>query len=133
MAENEVDSGYQQDITGEFSIRINDLEEKTKTIKEKTNLISKNFIFVKQDMDEKIEKILNENSELKKELKEIKRNLSNLSEEAEKWIRRDEIVLIERMLKDFQPLEFVRKSDFQEMIKKINQEGLEKNKNPKKL
>jgi len=126
-------SNYNQDFTIELGIRINDLEERTNNIKEKINLVSKNFILVKEDFDERIGRIEKENSEIKKELSFLKKNLIGLMQETERWVRRDEIILIERMLKDFQPLEFIRKKDLEELLLKNKEIVLEKNKKPKKL
>jgi hypothetical protein len=137
MTNSEVDPNYNPDPTADINIRINDLEERTNNTREKVNLISKNFIFVKEDFDEKILKIEKENAEIKKELNGLKRSVLSISQESEKWIRRDEIILIERMLKDFQPIEFVRKKDLEELFIKYlelnKREGLEKNKKPGKL
>ena len=41
---------------------------------------------------------------------------NSLLTEFNKFVKRDELVLVERMLKDFQPLEFMRKKDVEELI-----------------
>jgi hypothetical protein len=137
MAEQEANQNYSQDFNAEASLRINDLEERVNTLKEKINLISKNFIDLKEDLDKRIEKIEKENSLIKSESSLIKKNITNLQQESEKWVRRDEIILIERMLKDFQPLEFARRKDLEELMQKIHpkkeKQISEKNKNPKTL
>jgi hypothetical protein len=137
MSNQEVIQNPNQDPSGEINIRINDLEEKNNNIREKINLISKNFIILKEDLEERIERIEKDHLIIKNELDKIKRSIINLSEESEKWIRRDEIILIERMLKDFQPIEFIRKKDLKELLlqfKKLNEnEASEKNKKPKGL
>ncbi len=137
MTNQEGQSEYSQDFSSDMGIRINDLEERTNNNREKINLVSKNLIFIKEEYDEQIKKINKENAEIKKELKDLKRLIQNISHESEKWVRRDEIVLIERMLKDFQPLEFVRKKDLEEISKKkgeiIKPEEVERNKKPNKL
>jgi len=134
MTLKEEDNAYGQDIMTEVSIRINELEERMKTTREKINLITRNFIFIKENFEEKVEKVEKENFELKQVLNDLKKGLSSLNQESEKWVRRDEIILIERMLKDFQPLEFVRRTDLEDRIGKnlkLNKkELLERNKNP---
>ena len=54
----------------------------------------------------------------KKDIERIKSIAENLLHESGKFVKRDEILLIERMLKDFQPLEFARIKDVEEMIGK---------------
>jgi hypothetical protein len=134
MAEPEVNPNYSQDFVAEANLRINDLEERMNTLKEKINLISKNFIDLKENNDERIEKIEKESSLIRTDISLAKKSLTSIQQESEKWVRRDEIVLIERMLKDFQPLEFIRKKDLNEIILKNQQigekENLEKNKKP---
>jgi hypothetical protein len=120
---------YSQDMSMDISIRINDLEQKNSLMKEKLDLITKNFISIKEELDEKVSKIDKENFEIKKEFDQIKKSLKILREEAQNFIRRDEIVIIERMLKDFQPIEFVRRKDMEEKINELKK-LLEKNKNP---
>jgi hypothetical protein len=135
MANEEVNNYYQESPM-DVNLILTDLEEKTTNLKEKINLISKNFIFLKEETEKKIDKIQDENSSLKKEIEHLKRAITNLSQEADKWIRRDEIVLIERMLKDFQPLEFVRKKDLEELMQESKKESkkiLERNKKPENL
>jgi hypothetical protein len=137
MAEPEVNPNYSQDFVAEANLRINDLEERMNTLKEKINLISKNFIDLKENNDERIEKIEKESSLIRTDISLAKKSLTSIQQESEKWVRRDEIVLIERMLKDFQPLEFIRKKDLNEIILKNQQigekENLEKNKKPQRL
>jgi len=135
MAGEEVTSDY-QDSSVDIGIILTDLEERSRNLRDKTNLISKNFIFLKEETSKKIDEIQNENNALKKEIESLKRTLTNLTQEAEKWIRRDEIILIERMLKDFQPLEFVRKKDLNELMESIEnslEKNIGKNKKEKKI
>ena len=58
------------------------------------------------------------NHEIKKELDKVKKISNALLSEFNKFVKRDEILLVERMLKDFQPLEFMRKKDVEELIAK---------------
>lgn len=136
MVEKELNN-YSQDFTTETSIRMNELGEKTNTLKEKVNLISKNFIILKEDLEKRVEEMEDKDQKINKNLELLNKSLLNLIQESEKWVRRDEIILIERMLKDFQPLEFVRKKDFEEIMNKSNKEdnreNLERNKNPKRI
>jgi hypothetical protein len=58
---------------------------------------------------------------MKQDLDKLKKTSNSLLTEFNKFVKREELVLVERMLKDFQPLEFMRKKDVEELIeKKIN-------------
>ncbi|MBC8496011.1 hypothetical protein H8D36_07680 [archaeon] len=110
-----------QYFLADFNTRLQDLEGKNSTIKDRTIMLGENLISLKEKIDEEM-------AELKKSLKIIERKLEqvnslakNVASETESFVRRDEMVLIERMLKDFQPLEFMRKKDVEELIEqKVN-------------
>ena len=51
-------------------------------------------------------------------MEKIKKTTNSLLTEFNKFVKREEIVVIERMLRDFQPLEFMRKKDVEELINK---------------
>lgn len=110
-----------QYFLADFNTRLQDLEGKNSTIKDRTIMLGENLISLKEKIDEEM-------AELKKSLKIMERKLEqvnslakNVASETESFVRRDEMVLIERMLKDFQPLEFMRKKDVEELIEqKVN-------------
>ena len=54
--------------------------------------------------------------------------MQSLFAETEKFARKDEMVLIERMLKDFQPLEFVRVKD----VEKTTSRNINKKQNTRR-
>ena len=111
-----------QFLLNDFSTRLRDIDERNRLIRERVLLIGKNLITSKEDLETTLSSIKQENREIKKELEKLDRISKNLTFESSKFVKRDEIVLIERMLKDFQPLEFVREKDVEELInKKLNQ------------
>ena len=76
----------------------------------------------------KIKEIKKDNIEIKADLEKLKKTSSSLLTEFNKFVKREEIVLVERMLKDFQPLEFMRKKDVEELIENKLKKDSEKNK-----
>ncbi len=105
-----------QPLIADLNTRLQDLEGKNSTLKDRTILLGENLISNK-------EKLEDEFIELKQLIKKIEKialknenTLKNLISETDKMIRREEMVLIERMLKDFQPLEFMRKKDIEILI-----------------
>lgn len=92
-------------------MRFRDLEEKQKMLKDRILLIGQNLIETK-------EKTSSDILEIKKELEIIKKNTSRLvsfletaSEEFSKFARKEDLEILSRQAKMFQPLEFVRKKD----------------------
>lgn len=110
-----------QYFLADFNTRLQDLEGKNSTLRDRAIMLGENLISLKEKIDEEM-------AELKKSLKAIEKKLEqtnslakNVASETESFVRRDEMVLIERMLKDFQPLEFMRKKDVEELIEqKVN-------------
>ncbi len=117
MAEQQDTSEQVQFLLSEFNTRLRDSDERNKLIRERVLLLGKNLITSKQEIEDELKEIKKENQEIKKELKLLIHFSKNVSSEISKFVKRDEIALVERMLKDFQPLEFMRKKDVEEMIK----------------
>lgn len=119
MADNQQQAGDQlQYILSDFNTRLKDTEERNRAIRERVLLLGKNLISSKEDIAEELEKLKKETRETKKDLKELKSISKSILEETNSFVRRDEIILIERMLKDFQPLEFIREKDIEEILNK---------------
>ena len=111
-----------QFLLSDFNTRLRDIDERNRLIRERVLLLGKNLISSRQELEDELKEIKKENLEIKKDLTNIKRVSNNLLSEFNKFVKRDEIVIIERMLKDFQPLEFMRKQDVEELIQnKLNE------------
>lgn len=95
----------------DISIRFRDLEEKNKMLKDRLLLIGQNLIETK-------EKTSSDILEIKKELEVIKKNMERLisfletaSAEFSKFARKEDLEILSKQAKMFQPLEFIRKKD----------------------
>ncbi len=104
-----------QFLLSDLGTRIRDLEERTSSLKERILLINNNLIDIKENMEQRISQIEKQNSSLTLETKKLNTSVQSLLSEMNNFVRKDEIILVERMLKDFQPLDFVRKKDLEEM------------------
>ena len=116
MIEPQENSDQIQFLLSDFNTRLRDLDERNKLIRERVLLLGKNLISSRQELEDELTEIKKENHEIKKDLSKIKKVSNSLLSEFNKFIKKDEIILIERMLKDFQPLEFMRKKDVEELI-----------------
>lgn len=109
--------GDQQDYSGQdANTRLRDLEERNSLLKERVLLLGKNLLETKEELEEEVRQIKKQNTALLQEFEDINETLKSLLEDASKSVKRDEMLLVERMLKDFQPLEFLRKKDVEELI-----------------
>lgn len=116
MPEQQEAGGQVQFLLTDFNTRLRDIDERNRLIRERVLLLGKNLISSRQNAEEEIKEIKKENQQIKKDIEDIKKTLSRLTSEFNKFIKKEEIMVIERMLKDFQPLEFIRKKDVEELI-----------------
>jgi len=114
-------------LLSEVNTRLRDADEKNKLIRERVLVLGKNLLDVKNSVEEELKFVREENKEIKKEIEKLKKILSLITSEIPKYVKKDEMYLIEKMLRDFQPLEFMRRKDVEELIN----EKLEINKKKK--
>jgi hypothetical protein len=103
--------------TQDTNTRTRDLEERNKLLKERVLLLGKNLLETKEELEGEVKQIKKQNMAILKEMKAMNQAITSLSEDSRNAVKRDEMLLVERMLKDFQPLEFLRKKDIEELIK----------------
>lgn len=114
MADPQPDNQLQF-LLSDLGTRLRDIEERTSSLKERLILINSNLIDIKENVEQRISQIEKQNATLSAEIKKLTFNSQSLMSEMNNFVRKDEIILVERMLKDFQPLDFVRKKDLEEM------------------
>ncbi|MEX0920831.1 MAG: hypothetical protein WDZ62_01050 [Candidatus Pacearchaeota archaeon] len=109
MVEERSDYGGQ--ILGDLDAKIRDLEEKNRSLKDRLLLIGQNLVEIKEKTNEGI-------LELKKNIDKIERNMERVvsfletaSEQFSKFARKEDLEILSKQAKMFQPLEFVRKKD----------------------
>jgi tetrahydromethanopterin S-methyltransferase subunit G len=110
--------GVSQNNFSEYNTRIRDIEERNNVIKERTLVLSRNFVDFKNETNEDLREIKKILKQLSEDNEKIKSTLNSLIQQNGKYVKRDEMVGFERMLKDFQPLEFVRMKDLDELVEK---------------
>jgi len=104
-----------QFLLSDLGTRLRDIEERTSSLKERLALINNNLIDTRENTNQRLAQIEKQNSSLSLEIKKLNSNMQSIISEINNFVRKDEIILVERMLKDFQPLEFVRKKDLEDM------------------
>jgi hypothetical protein len=117
MPEQQETEGQIQSLLTDFNTRLRDIDERNRLIRERVLLLGKNLISSRQDIEDELKEIKKDNQKIKKDIEEIKKISNRLTSKLGKFVKREEIIIIERMLKDFQPLEFMRKKDVEELIK----------------
>ncbi len=116
------------DVFSEFNIKIADMGERQRLSKERLLLLGKNLLETRTDLKEEINEIKKEFFEIKQNVKKIKDATSRLLEETENFARKEELAILQRQFKMFQPLEYVRIEDVKSILNKLRAETSETNK-----
>ncbi len=100
---------YRDQLQGNFNAKIRDLEEKNRMLRDRLLLVGQNLIETKEKTNEEM-------LEIKKEIEKIKRNMEKMvsfletaSAEFSKFAKKEDLEILSKQAKMFQPLEFVRK------------------------
>lgn len=98
---------------GDANVKIRDLEEKHRVLKDRLLLIGQNLIEIREKNRESI-------LEIKKELEIIRQNMQRMisfletaSGEFSKFARKEDLEILSKQAKMFQPLEFVKKRNLE--------------------
>jgi hypothetical protein len=116
MAEKEQPDNQINYLLADFNTRLRDIEEKNKVSKDRIMLLGQNLISSREELIKELNILKKEQNNIRKELDKLKGLIENILSETDNFVRRDEILMIERMLKDFQPIEFARVKDVEEMF-----------------
>lgn len=117
MADKEQNEEQQvQFLLSDFSTRLRDLEERNRLIKERVVLLGQNLISTKEEVEGELRILKQDSEKVKQGVEKMGSTLKSVVEELGRFVKREEMAVIERMLKDFQPLEFMRKKDVEELI-----------------
>ena len=101
-------SSYWTDI----AIRFRDLEERNKMLRERVLLIGQNLIETKEKTAEDILEIRKDIEVLKKNMERLISFIETASAEFSKFARKEDLEILQRQAKMFQPFSSVRKKRF---------------------
>lgn len=112
-----VEQDYFSPLISEFNIKIRDMEEKQRLIKDRMLLIGENLVEFREEAEKNIATLKAETELIKQEILKIKNTLERISEDMSKLARKEEVMILQRQFKMFEPLEFARMEDVEKMIK----------------
>ena len=116
----ELQQDYVTPLLSEFNTKIADLDERQNMIRERVLISDQSFIKSRDNMAKEIRLIKDEIREVRNELEESKEVIQHLLSMSESLARKDELQVIERQFKLWEPLKFVRESE----VKKLVQDAL---------
>lgn len=110
MAE-EQQINYMGQAFGEVNTKVKDLEEKQRILKDRLLLIGKNLIEIKEKNSIQSIRIKKDISQIKDDIERIKSFLEMISNEFSKFAKKEEVEILAKQAKMFQPLEFVTRAE----------------------
>lgn len=102
------------------NINLLDIEERQQIIKDRLLLIGQNLIDFRGKNEGDILELKKDLETLKKNVENIKRFIETISSEFQKFAKKEDLEILKKQAKMFQPLEFVTKSDLEKLKNKKN-------------
>ena len=99
--------------------RTRDLEEKQRILKDRLLLIGENLVEMKEKTTEDLLEIKKDLQEVKQTIERLKVFLETASSEFSSFAKKEDLDILVKQAKMFQPLEFVRKSDLEKLKRKL--------------
>ena len=99
---------YQEQFPEDANLKIRDLEEKQRILKDRVLLIGQNLIDTKEKTSETILEIKKDLEKIKDSMEKIRRFIENISTEFPKFARKDDLDILVKQAKMFQPLKYLK-------------------------
>ena len=105
------EENYEAQVLGQSNTQVRDLEEKQRILKDRLLLIGQNLVEMKEKNDHQILEIKRDIEIIKQSMERLMSFLETASSEFSKFARKEDLEILSKQAKMFQPLEFVKKSN----------------------
>ena len=112
MANNQ-EGDYAGQLFGDINSNIRDLEEKQRVLRDRLLLIGQNLVEIKDKTNERILEIKKDMELMKSNIERLSSFLDSVSGEFSKFAKKDDVEILMKQAKMFQPMDFVRKEDLE--------------------
>lgn len=119
---DEQELGAVSALLSDFSTRMNDLEEQNRIIKERLVVISQTLLKQNDKLNKEISALKEGMQELRDEIDRLKEAMEHIVSESAEFARREEIKVLERYVKMFEPLKFATEDDVKRIVAKMLRE-----------
>ncbi len=107
----EEQTNYYGQAFGEMNTKIRDLEEKNRILKDRLLLIGQNLIEIKEKNNQNILEIKKDIGTIKQGMERLMSFLETASDEFSKFARKEDLEILSKQAKMFQPLKFMGKKN----------------------
>lgn len=108
---------YFESSNSDLSSKVRNLEEKQRILKDQTLLLSKNLIELKEKNSQKITDLKKEVEKMKEEIRKLSSFVELISGEFSRFAKKEDLEILSKQAKMFQPLQLVTKKELEEMGK----------------
>ncbi len=97
---------------------VQELEERQRILKDRLLLIGQNLIEFKENNEKEILELKKDIIILKQSVEKLKSFLESISGEISKFAKKEDLEILKKQAKMFQPLDFVKRSELEKLKKK---------------
>jgi len=113
MAQEQID--YAGQFLGDMNSKVRDIEEKQKIARDRILLIGQNLIETKEDLNKKMLELKKDVETMKQTLGRLSSFIETMSSEVSKFAKKEDLEILTKQAKMFQPMDFVRKEDLKKL------------------
>lgn len=115
MADNQQDTQEE----GIYAGRVRGIEEKYNILKDRVLLIGNNLIDTKENTNNEILEMKKDIEKLKESIDRIKDFMETLSNEMSKFAKKEDLEILQKQAKMFQPADFIRRDELKDELDKL--------------
>lgn len=104
------------EILTDMNTKIKDLDEKNSLLNEKTLLLGQSFLKQEEHLMKDIAMVKDGLRELRNDFDRLKEGVNHIIHESENFARKEELRLVEKYMKIWEPLKFVKEEEVKRMI-----------------
>ena len=109
-------------LLSDFAGRVKALEEKFNLLRERVLVLTQNFVKRERELQKELDLIQEGNKELRLEMRKLNERLESLVSRQEEYARKEELAVVEKYFKLFEPIKFVTSEEIEERVERILKE-----------
>jgi len=102
--------------------RVKALEEKFNLLRERVLVLTQNFVSRERDLQKELDMIQDENKNLRLEMRKLSERFESMVSRQEDYARKEELAVVEKYFKLFEPIKFVTSEEIEERVERILKE-----------
>ncbi|MGB9707846.1 MAG: hypothetical protein ACPLXC_00760 [Candidatus Pacearchaeota archaeon] len=106
-------------LLADFSTRMNDLEENMRLLKERMAVVSQTILRQNDRLNKELTLIKDDISGLRDEIDRLKEAVEHIISESAELARKEELKVLERSMKMFEPLKYATEDDVKRIVSKM--------------